>query len=127
MDSRSSKSAFSGNFCDIVASQQPCDFIDSFLSRETLDCSEGTVFAFFFENPVVGISGSGNLRKVGDADNLMIFRNLMELAAHDTGCNTADSCIDLIENHGRYIVASTGNVLYCQHDSDISSPEGNFD
>jgi len=42
----------------------------------------------------------GDLRQMGHAQNLMKFRELLELAPHHRGDRAADSRINFVKNHG---------------------------
>ena len=77
----------------------------------------GAVFIGFLVNAVIGVTVGCNLGQMGDADDLVVLRNLPKLASDDAGGDAADSGVDLVKDHGRYIIVSAGDIFDGKHDS----------
>ena len=58
-------------FRNYLAAQQARDFIDSGLLVQTIHMSVRAVRVGFLADPVIGVSAGGDLRQMGDADDLM--------------------------------------------------------
>ena len=77
------------------------------------DC---TVVAGLFFNEIMAVLHSGNLRQVGDTENLVIFCQASHLAGDLPGRLTADAGVDFIENKAVHFVLVCKNSLEGEHD-----------
>ena len=75
---------------------------------------------FDFLHAKMRICRGGDLRKVGDAEDLAVFPELPEFLADDRGGLPSDVCVDLIEDQCRRI------VLFCERDLDRKEEAGEF-
>ena len=60
----------------------------------------------------MGVGHSGNLREVGDTDNLMAAPKGVHLLCHHLGSPSADACVNFIKNQRLNL------ILLCQYGLD---------
>ena len=80
------------------AAQHAGDFIDSLRLIQSFKGSPGSPLGNRLHHFEVMIAKFCNLRQMGDADHLVMARQMQELLAHHFGYPPADARIDFIKN-----------------------------
>ena len=88
---------FARLFGDLYPTEHARDLADAFLVREFLYPSEGSPFFDFLLHHVVAVGHRGDLGQVGDADDLVVSRYLLQFFADNFGDPSTNATVDLIE------------------------------
>ena len=91
----------------------PCYFFGSFLWREEADGGLGAALFFLFFDEEVLIGEGGDLREVGDAEDLLDAREGFEFLADGFGGPASDADVDLVEDEGAGDLDFAGAAAVC--------------
>ena len=107
---------FKDFFRDLRAAEKSRKLAGLFLFIQLLDLSGSHSVLHRFPDFKVRISHRGDLRKVGDAENLMLSSDVRQAFRYVLGSSSADAGVNLIEDQGRDIVRIGEDGLDRQHD-----------
>ena len=107
---------FKDFFRDLRAAEKSRKLAGLFLLIQILILVEVIPFCTDFLISKVRISHRGDLRKVGDAENLMLSSDVRQAFRYFLGSSSADAGVNLIEDQGRDIVRIGEDGLDRQHD-----------
>ena len=104
------------------ATQHPGDFGDALFSLNALELRDGAPAFDVFADDKLDSSARGDLRQVGDGEDLSLVCDGAHFLANGVGDFAADICVDLVEYEQRDGVLRGEGGFYAAYFRD---PEGN--
>jgi len=110
---RSNPATYTGLFTpirDLFAAGHPRDLLDAVGALDAQQACRGAPLHVAFLDPEVCTRVRGDLREMGDAEDLMPARKFSQAAPHPVGGPAADAGVDLVEDqhHARIGLANRG-------------------
>src|SRR2546423_7383608 len=101
------------SLCELSSAQHPCDFFGALVSGHLADAGACASAGFFFLDDVMMITEGGDLRQVGDAQDLVGAGQGFQLFPDGLSGAASDSGIDFIEDQrflARFFARLAGGV-----------------
>ena len=117
---------FYGRFI-LVAGKQACHLTDTILPRNLDEARHGqaVIAGLGLAHHIVALRHDGKLGQVCDNNDLARLCELGNDLGNRAGSGAAHTCVDLVEDEGLDIVASTEDHLDGQHDAAELTARGN--
>ena len=117
---------FAGGGGDFFTAEHAGDFFDAFGFAEGADAGAGGFLVGVFADLQVLMGLGGDLGQVGDAQDLVVAAEGLELLADGFGDGAADTAVDFVEDQGRDVCVAGGDHLDGEADAGQFATGGGF-